>query len=85
MPETFELTEEDIKTIDELKERTNDIWRIKGYLKEHQERVKRIPTRFLNRVIKVDGYKFILHEGKIYFNANYYHKRIKEEKNRNDI
>ena len=55
----YNLNEEQMNNINELKERENDVWMLKGYIKQNNERVQSIQTRTLNSIIKIDGYKFI--------------------------
>ena len=69
------LNEEQMNIINELKERENDVWVLKGYIKQNNERIQSIPIRTLNSIINVDGYKFIKSQGKMYFNINYYKRR----------
>ena len=71
----YNLNGEQMNIINELKERENDVWMLKGYIRENNERIQSIPTRTLNSLIKIDGYKFIKSQGKMYFNINYYKRK----------
>ena len=57
-----------MKTINELKDKVDDVRKLKDFIKHNSERVSSI---------KGDGYKFIKHQRRMCFHVNYY-KRMKE-------